>query len=414
MSASERLTLADAARTTWDVAVVGGGPAGSTCAAILAAETGKSVVLFEREAVPRHNPGETLTSAVHGVLARLGARADVDAGGFVPLRHVKLYLANRTIACPVGPIGNLFRPADDHGLGVRRDEFDAILMAAAEKRGVRVVRGARVQRVETDERQTTLHLADGEGSLPVRARYVVAAEGRGSVCARQLDLRKTSAPERLAIHRYYSGVRGLHEVAEGYVEAPLFVSVAPVGPDRVAVFASSSLKATPNRAAAIALFEKILAGDGPLATRLRGATPLGKFTSHAGFPYGFRALSRGTVLLVGDAAAANDPITTSGVTLAMREAEWAADAIAAVLRGHASRERSFAAYERRVRRLLLARSWFNEALFRLGESRALLDVVAARIDKNDEVRDLFFGVFQGVIPVSSLLRPAPLRSLVWS
>src|SRR3982751_4714940 len=112
-----------------DVIVVGGGPAGSTTATLLA-RNGYSVVLLEREKFPRFQIGESLLPYNNDLFARLGIGGKLAAGDFMPKYGAQFVTGD-------GSIGYTFRfdrtlPARYHSsFQVKRSEFDHLLLCNA-------------------------------------------------------------------------------------------------------------------------------------------------------------------------------------------------------------------------------------------------------------------------------------------
>ena len=134
-----------AQQPTTDVAVIGGGPAGSAAATMLA-QQGWRVVLLERERFPREHVGESLLPASMPVLEELGAMDAVQAAGFLPK-----YGATMVWGRDPEPWSWHFRETSvqyPHAYQVWRPTFDHILMQNARKRGAEVREGCHVAAVE--------------------------------------------------------------------------------------------------------------------------------------------------------------------------------------------------------------------------------------------------------------------------
>jgi flavin-dependent dehydrogenase len=164
-------------RPSFDLVVVGGGPAGSA-AAVTAASAGLTVAVLESVPADRTRPGETLHPGVAVVLQELGI--DPDPGW---LRHrghwVQWGGPARFDAFGGDAAGDWF------GYQAPRRELDALLLSRAAAVGATVLRGCRATRPTT-----TGGRVDGvlTGAGPVAARHVVDASGRSSWAARRLGL----------------------------------------------------------------------------------------------------------------------------------------------------------------------------------------------------------------------------------
>jgi flavin-dependent dehydrogenase len=282
-----------------DLIVVGAGPAG-LASALNAVAAGLEVAVFD----PRPSPidkacGEGLMPGAVAELQRLG----VSPGGR-PFRGIR-YLDGRRQAEA--------RFARGSGLGVRRIELQAALIAALAGHGVTVT-PTRIGPISQDAHSVT---AGG-----VTGRYLIAADGLHSPLRRQLRLdMSASGPQRWGLRQHYvyapwTDFVEVHWAAdrEAYVTpvADHLVGVALLGPTRAPF--GEQLRAFP------ALRARLTEYPDRAATEVRGAGPLRQRT---------RARVAGRVLLVGDAAGYVDALTGEGIAVSLACARAAVDCIRA-------------------------------------------------------------------------------------
>ena len=193
-----------------DIAVIGGGPAGSAAAAMLARQ-GWQVVLLERERFPREHVGESLLPASMPVLEELGAMEAVQAAGFLPK-----YGATMVWGRDPEPWSWHFRETSvqyPHAYQVWRPTFDHILLDNARAHGVDVREGCRVAAVEwlTGSSEATVRYeSDTAGRCDLSARFVVDASGQAALLAQQTGTRRwDSFFQNLAVYAYFEGVKPL-------------------------------------------------------------------------------------------------------------------------------------------------------------------------------------------------------------
>jgi len=317
-----------------DVLIVGGGPAGSIAALVLA-RVGVCVTILDRAVFPRDKLcGDSVNPGAMALLARHGLEAEVEVRA--------LPVSGMLVTGPGGAAVRAVYPGGVVGRSILRRELDALLLEAAIRAGARVEQGVRVasallEGARRPQRVTGVVVQTRGGTVARPARVVIGADGRHSSLAFALGLaRHPRRPRRWAIGAYFDGVRGLSGVGEMHVRRGHYIGVAPV-PDGLV---NACLVVPEARARAIGfasaeVLEHTLGDDELLGTRFhraRRATPvtmLGPLAVDAGSA-GLEGL-----LLAGDAAGFIDPMTGDGLRLALRGGELAAAAALEALDGRA-------------------------------------------------------------------------------
>ncbi|HEX2326785.1 MAG TPA: NAD(P)/FAD-dependent oxidoreductase [Chloroflexota bacterium] len=393
--------------------VVGGGPAGSATAALLARE-GHEVLLLDRARFPRDKAcAEYLSPATADALARIGALARVEAQG--PARPLGMHLIMRggSRALVRYPDGTSSRRA----MCLSRRVLDATLLDYARDCGVQVLEGWQVHHVVSGPGGSTVDArpvgAPAGARRRLAASLVVGADGTRSVVARSLGLeRPLPWPNRVGLVAHVRGVDGLQEYGEMYVGRGAYCGLAPLpaGLTNVGLVLDARLYRKP---AGLEGAYRLALGRLPgAAARLEGARRVGPVRGVAPLARRVSRPAGDGYLLVGDAAGFLDPFTGEGVFRALRGAELAAEAASGALRRGDVTAAALAPY--RAARGAEFRA--KEALCVLIQGfllwPPLLAYALRRLERRRRSVDLLGGVLGDYRPAGEALRPAFLWSLL--
>jgi len=326
-------------KDSYSCIVIGGGPAGSTVAA-LTAEAGHDTLLLERDKMPRFHVGESLMPETYWTLDRLGMLDKMRRSDFVKKLSVQFVTGSGKESQPF-----FFRQHDDRECSqtwqVERAKFDHMLFENAADKGADCRDGVRVLDVLFEgDRATGVKVKDEEGEKSIAAQVVVDATGQQSLVASRLGLRRDNPKLRkAAIWGYYRDARrdpGENAGATIIMHTrhrktwfwfiPLSDNVTSVG----VVGDNDYLLKRGSRPPEV--FEEELVECPGLCERLMNASFEGKFHVAKEFSYTTTRHAGEGWVLVGDAFGFIDPIYSSGVFLALKSGEMAADAINDALR----------------------------------------------------------------------------------
>ena len=319
---------------TVDVIVIGGGPAGSTAASLLA-DQGKRVVLFEKAKFPRFHIGESLLPANLPLLERLGVNDEVAAIAMPKygVEFVSPWHSHRTTL----EFAECWDKSMPKAYQVRRADFDDILLRNARKRGVEVHEQHKVSTVEflPDHAGARVSVQDEHGeSRQLACSYVLDASGRDTFLANKLKSKlKNPKHNSAAVFAHVQGAARLAGKQEGNITIfwfehgwfwfiPLTDGVTSVG----AVCWPYYLKSRKTDLAQF--FHDSVALCPPLAERLKGARLVSEVEATGNYSYSNERTHGANYLLLGDAFAFIDPIFSSGVFLAMNSGVAAAQTVA--------------------------------------------------------------------------------------
>lgn len=313
-----------------DVIVIGGGPAGSTAATLLA-QQGFSVTLLERERFPRFQIGESLLPYNNDLFARLGLTDQLAAGDYFP-KYGAYFVTGDGATAYNFRFDQRLRDPYRRSFQVRRAEFDHLLLRNAGTHGVDV-------RQETPV--TSIDLSDPEKAVvngELEARFVIDASGHGALVGNRLGGRSDVASLRkIAFFAHYKNVPRAEGKDGGstvivvlknawFWMIPVTAEIMSVGlvVDREH-FLRCGLEPQ-------ALLEQTIAGAPWIAERMKHAERITQIYARKDFSFRMRSLAGPNYVLVGDAAGFLDPIFSTGVFMAMKSADLAASAVVQRLR----------------------------------------------------------------------------------
>jgi geranylgeranyl reductase family protein len=292
------------AQRIYDVAIAGGGPAGSTCAT-LCAKAGLKTVVLEKSRFPRHKVcGDCVNPGCMPLLEELGVREAVLAAPHVEVSRVTF----------VGARGQRvgIRLEGPGEIAISRRVFDDILLRRSAEAGVEVVQEAPVRGLSRDEAGNWRIKA---GDREYIARRLVAADGRNSTVARLLGAAPEARRDRVGLQAHVARATGLEGGIELHLTRDGYCGVAPLG-DGVTNFC---LVATGARLDALKALVCERFGI-PQEQEWRAIAPLERA------PVG---PLRDGVVYVGDSARVVEPFTGEGIYYALQSGRLAAAHIAA-------------------------------------------------------------------------------------
>jgi flavin-dependent dehydrogenase len=347
-----------------DVAVIGGGPAGSTAAALLA-RRGHRVIALEKTHHPRFHIGESLLPMNLPLFERLGVLDKVRAiGVFKPGADFE---ADNERGYNTFAFARALGKSPPHAYQVWRQDFDKMLWEHARECGADAREGHEAVAIEQHgPRATGIAVQTDDGrSYRIQARYLIDASGRDALLSTKRKLkRRNSQHQSAAIFGHFRGAIAragedagnisMYRFAHGWMwMIPLPAGVMSVG----AVCWPEYLKQRKGRTVEFLL--ETLQQNAALWQRVAGAELIGNEVRVTGnYSYDSRRMGGPGWLLVGDAFAFIDPVFSSGVYLAMSGAEQAAATVEAALREPASEPRLLRKLEKRQRACMKRFSFF--------------------------------------------------------
>ena len=336
----------------YDVAIIGGGPAGSSTAIALA-KAGRRVIVLEREKFPRFHIGESLLPFSVGAFERLGLREKMDA------RFFPKHGGEFATTCGEHRIKFRFRTGFPlpHvcAYQVTRADFDKMLLDHAAESGAEIREETAVDKVDFSPEGVTLTLPGGE---TIKASYVVDASGRNSLIGTQFGIKKPYAHlQKFSVYAHFENV-DRDEGTDGSMTRIIrgedrWFWMIPLSETKMSIGVVmdtakfKSLKLSPEAALEAAIAEQPV-----LTSRMALASRVSQVYSTGDYSYRNTKLSGDRWLLAGDAAGFIDPIFSTGVFLAIDSGEHAAEAVNSALDDPGKRAGAFLRYEKRLNKVM--------------------------------------------------------------
>jgi flavin-dependent dehydrogenase len=405
-----------------DVLVAGGGPAGSTIAALLA-ERGRGVVLVEKDHHPRFHIGESLLPMNLLLFEKMGLRDEVERIGMIKYgaEFISPY-HNKSITFE---FANAIDKRFPYAYQVRRSVLDEILFKHAAAKGAATIEGCRITGVEflpEGGARVTGESEDGS-ERRWRTRFFVDASGRDTLLASRFGIKERNHRHNsAAMFGHFSGARRLPGKAEGNITIfwfdygwfwfiPLSDGATSVG----AVCRPDYIKS--RKTDLDTFFMKTIALCPAIAERLCDATLLAPVTGTGNYSYRAQRMAGESYVMLGDAFAFIDPIFSAGVFFAMNSAFLGVEAVETCLDQPRRAARALRRFDAETRRGIDTFSWYIYRATRpalrnmfmsprniLGIEAAMLSLLAGDVFRRSTVRTRLL-VFKLIYYISSILTP---------
>jgi geranylgeranyl reductase family protein len=354
----------------FDVAIVGAGPSGSS-AAIALARKGYSVALLEKEQFPREKIcGDFLNPANWPVLRQLDVEREVLSCPHEKVTTFRLTSFSGEEAQVPLPGRN---GAMVFGLGLRRFDLDHVLITQAEQKGATVLQGCRFKELRRESDDWVL-VCERSGTIDrFRARILIGADGRNSRVAHHLGMTGGAGRQGRSVGfqvhlKCSAGVAGkieIHLFPGGYA------GLVRLNRDTVTLGLAVDKARLPDQGRTQFLLNHCLPQN-PWLREIARAKHMGEVRSAYPVSFAPRRVFDEGVLLVGDAARVNEPVTGEGVYFAMKSGLLAADVIDRAFEKTDFSVAHLSAYAREWRRAFRLRTGMNSLIHWLIYRPALL------------------------------------------
>ena len=340
-----------------DVIIIGGGPAGSAIGAYLS-KLGINNMIIEGMVHPRPHVGESMVTSSTRVFKDIGFLEVLEREGFIHKYGASWHAPNGS------EFAIEFREFPQEGIDqdytyhVDRGKLDLLLLKHAESLGTRVYQGVHVKQVLFEEdRATGVRVTLGDKEVDLPARVVVDASGRQTLLGNQLKIKvKDPIFDQYAVHAWFTDVdRGNSSTADfihiyflkierGWVwQIPItheIISIGVVADKKVYRDSHKDLEG---------YFNTHIVTNPDLAHAMHNARRINEFKTEGDYSYSLSKFVGNGFLCIGDAARFVDPIFSSGVSVALYGAKYAAERIRIAFETGDFSEEAFKPFETRVR-----------------------------------------------------------------
>ena len=340
----------------YEVIIIGAGPAGSTAAAFLA-EKGRRVLVLEKEKFPRYHVGESLMPFCWFTLNRLGLVEEMNRIAYVKKYSVQFVGQDGRQSQPFYFFQHYEHPSTTTWQ-VERADFDLMLLNNARAKGAEVRELTPVKRLLKDERGRVLGVeaqnAEGE-KTDFFAPITIDCSGREQVATARDGWRvKDKELNKLAIWTYFRGAKRDPGIDEGnttvaYVEGRGWFWYIPLKNDIVSVgiVAEKDYLFSDSKDPA-EIMRREIDRNAWIKDHLSIGEQFGEYLVTSEFSYRSKYCAADGLLLAGDAFSFLDPVFSSGVYLALKSGEMAAEAVDAALTAGDTSGARFAEYGERL------------------------------------------------------------------
>jgi len=317
-----------------DIAIIGGGPAGSTAASLLSKQ-GFNVVLFEKEKFPRHHVGESLLPFCYDIFEELGV-LDQMKKRFLRKPGAVFCDAEGTMETTYC-FKNVIDKPKHLSFHVRRDEFDNMLLQNAVKSGAKVHQETTVIKVDTESKNPTITFKNkSQTTEKINAKFVLDASGREGVLSRLNNWRIPSKDlDRIAFHSYWNFDEIPEEIKLGMIrivylggEKKGWIWCIPVNSKRISIglvvdnASIKNYKKNDNSSDwAKSLYASELKSSHFVNEMLSEAKCDEKIWINGDYSYTSKQKFGSNFAMIGDSGQFIDPIFSSGVFIAMKSAQ---------------------------------------------------------------------------------------------
>lgn len=311
----------ESSENSWDVVIIGGGPAGSSAATTLA-QAGRKVLVLEKEKFPRFHIGESLLPYNRQVYEELGVWDKISQAGFMRKKGAQFLLGDGTRKVRLDFSKGSFTEFPE-AVQVERAKFDNILLTHSQECGAEVRQECLVQELQVNAEGVVVKYRDKQGvTHQAGAKFLIDASGLSNFTANRENRRTYYAEhKKIAIFSHFAGV----DMPQGEEYGDILVIrrnnswfwMIPLEDDKVSVGLVmdrgdfQALGQEPKQ-----VFEEAVRTTPAVQERFTKVAPPASVHVATDFSYRNNTLVSDRVIRAGDASGFIDPVFSSGVLLA--------------------------------------------------------------------------------------------------
>lgn len=320
------------AMKSYDVVIIGGGPAGSAAGSLLA-QKGRSVLIIERENFPRFHIGESLIPFGNEILKSMGVWDKLESSGFMVKKGAEFTLSNSCGFQRFWFRNNLKAPFTET-FQVERSRFDTILLDQAREHGCTIAQPARALSAQFSDSKVTLTFKTRDLEETIEASYLIDASGRDAWIGKQLQLPKSDLgmSKKMAIYAHFENAYRNEGEAAGHItiirmEEGWFWMI-PLDEKKTSVGVVYDQEKLQKRGEDLkSRFWDRIQSSKEASFRLKSASLIGDFYATTDYTYRYHQNAGERWLMAGDSGGFIDPIFSSGVMVALKSGHLAAETI---------------------------------------------------------------------------------------
>jgi flavin-dependent dehydrogenase len=389
---------------SYDVIIIGAGPAGCTSALFLR-QKGLRVLVLDRAAFPRDKVcGEFISPAADNILEELGVLEAIQQSNPMRLQGVAVSSYGKPELCiDYPPCPGRVKPMTS--LSLPRFQLDHLLVQKVVGQGIEVRERHAVDDFLFDEDRVVGVKGRDETHRPFTfsASVVVDASGRNGLSLRRLGLIKPHrGPGKIALAAHWENVQFPHDYCYMHISTPGYTGMAPVAKDSVNVVLVVEDRYVKGQELD-AFYQAVVLGNERRRSLLAGARLKERVRSVGSLAYDVRPVPCGGLVLAGDTTGFIDPFTGEGIYLSLRSAQLAAGVIQKAFEAEDFSREFLAEYDRQRQAEFHKKFILSRVLQKFIYQRRWCDGVVALLRRNPQMAQTLVGVIGDYFPADRVV-----------